>query len=292
MAKILFPDEFRWGAQSSAFQIEGAPEEAGRSPSIWDKFCASPGRIKDQSNAERTTEHWVHWEHDLDLMKRIGLRAYNFSVAWSRILPNGFGTPNDAGLDFYDRLVDGLLLRGIDPWLTLNHWDLPLVVEDKGGWLRRDTIYHFADYAQKVSERLGDRVQNWITHSDPYAMAFLGYKEGTHAPGETKARDGWIAAHHLLLSHAEASEALKAEARMSDTQVGIALHLIPASPASHSDADHRATIQFDGEQNRWFLDPLYKGEYPDDIFFKAKADSGTLGTDWIQRGDLQRIHKS
>ncbi|MBC7660969.1 MAG: beta-glucosidase [Chitinophagaceae bacterium] len=292
MPKLLFPDTFRWGATSSSLAIEGSAEELGRSPSIWDKFSTQAGVIKDGSNPFRSTEHIVHWEHDLNLMKRIALQTYKFSVSWSRVLPNGTASLNDAGLDFYDRLIDGLLARNIEPWLTLNHWDLPLILEDKGGWLKRDTVYHFADYAQKIAARLGDRVAHWITHNDPYAMAFHGYRDGVHAPGETKARGGWIAAHHLLLAHAEAAEALHAEARIPDIRVGIALHLVPTSPASDSDPDHRATIQKDGKQNRWFLDPLFKGEYPDDIFFEAKRDSGEQGLDWIQRGDLSRIHNS
>ncbi|RYZ54826.1 MAG: beta-glucosidase [Proteobacteria bacterium] len=290
MAKRLLPDHFRFGASSAAFAIEGGLEETGRSPSIWDKFCTRPGAIIDQSNADYAADHFRQWESDTLLMKKAGLQIYNFSMSWSRVLPNGTGSLNDAGIDFYDRLVDGILEQGIDPFLTLNHWDLPLVMEDRGGWVKRDVIYHFSDYAQKIAAKLGDRVKNWITHHDPHAQSYHGYATGLHAPGEEKPRAAWIAAHHLLLSHHFAADAIRSE--RAGMQVGIALNVSPIVPASESDADHREAMRIDGRENRWYLDPLLKGEYPDDIFRLAKADSGEQGIDWIERGDLEKIKGS
>lgn len=289
MAKRLLPESFLFGATSSAVQIEGGAEEGGRTPSIWDKFCSKPSVIADASNAEDAADHYNRYAEDLLLMKRIRLQSYNFSVSWSRVLPNGIGTTSDRGMDFYDRLIDGILEQGIDPWITLNHWDLPLVMEDRGGWVKRDNIWHFADYAQKLAARLGDRVKNWITHNDPRSQAYRGYATGELAPGEQKPRDGWIASHHLLLSHSLAAEALRSEGPM---KVGLNLKISPAVPASDSDADHRAAREWDGREQRWYLDALFKGEYPEDIIPLAKAESGTLGLDWIQRGDMKIIRDS
>jgi beta-glucosidase len=290
MAKRFLPEHFRFGASSAAFAIEGSVEESGRSPSIWDKFCTKPLAIVDHSNADHAADHFRRWESDTHLMRKAGLQMYNFSMAWSRVLPNGTGSIHDAGIDFYDRLVDGILEQGIDPFLTLNHWDLPLVMEDRGGWVKRDIIYHFADYAQKIAAKLGDRVQNWITHHDPRAQAYHGYATGLHAPGEEKPRAAWIAAHHLLLSHHFAADAIRSE--RAGLKVGIALNLSPIVAASESDADHREAMLIDGMENRWYLDPLLKGEYPDDIFRIAKSESGEQGIDWIERGDLEKIQGS
>ncbi len=292
MPKRLLPDDFCFGASSSAFQTEGGAQEGGRSPSIWDKFCAKPGAIHDGSNAQHAADFYNRWPDDILLMKRVGLKNYNASVSWSRVLPDGIGTLNIPGLDFYDRLVDGLLEQGIRPWLTLNHWDLPLKLEESGGWIHRDMIYHFADYAQRVAACLGDRVQKWITHNDPRSQAFLGYATGDHAPGESKARSNWLAAHHLLLSHSLAREALQAEVKVPAVEIGIALRLTPIVPASDSAADFRAAMAVDGMENRWFLDALFKGEYPEDIFPTAKSESGPTGVDWIVRGDMEKLKDS
>ncbi len=289
MAKRLLPPTFLLGASSSAFQIEGGVEEGGRTPSIWDKFCASSSQVTDRVGAVNGSDHFNRYPEDLTLMKRLRLQTYNFSVSWSRVLPNGTGSPNDRGMDFYDRLVDGILEQGIEPWITLNHWDLPLVIEDRGGWLNRDNNFHFADYAQKLSARLGDRVKSWITHNDPRSQAYRGYATGEQAPAGHKTRDGWIASHNLLLSHSFAAEALRSE---GDMKVGMNLRISPAIPASDSDADHRAAREWDGREQRWYLDALFKGEYPEDIIPLAKAESGAFGLDWIHRGDMRQIQGS
>lgn len=285
MADSKFSKDFLWGAATSAFQIEGATKEDGRAPSIWDKFCAEPGRIADRSDGTIACDHYHRWREDLDLMKELRLQAYRFSIAWPRVIPNGKGAMNEAGLQFYDRLIDGLLQRGIEPWVTLYHWDLPLALEEKGGWLNRDTAALFADYSAAMVDRYGDRVKNWITHNEPWCVAHLGYRTGEHAPGMKDSKKAYIAAHHVLLSHGLASQAMRA--KRSDLSVGITLNLCPAYPASDSIADRKATEAFDGDFNRWYLDPVFKGSYPADVLPKAEADCGDLS--FIQRGDLETI---
>lgn len=286
MADSKFPKDFLWGAATSSFQIEGATQEGGRAPSIWDKFCAEPGKIADRSDGTNACDHYHRWESDLDLMKDLGLQAYRFSIAWPRVIPNGKGPLNETGLQFYDRLIDGLLKRGIEPWVTLYHWDLPLALDDKGGWLNRDTTSLFADYAQAMVARYGDRAKHWITHNEPWCVAHLGYRTGEHAPGHKDSRSAYIAAHHVLLSHGLASQAMRASG--SNLKIGITLNLCPAYPASASIVDKKATEAFDGDFNRWYLDPVFKGAYPSDVLPRAEADcKGDLS--FIRAGDLEQI---
>src|SRR5579859_2238624 len=204
MTTPAFPSDFLWGAATSAYQIEGATQAGGRGESIWDRFCATPGKIPDGSNGSVACDHYRRYLDDIALMRDLDVRAYRFSIAWPRVLPAGRGAPNAEGLSFYDRLVDALLEAGITPVATLNHWDLPQALEDAGGWPARDTVNLFVEYAEAASRRLGDRVAMWATHNEPWCIATLGYESGEHAPGLRDPELSLRASHHLLLSHARA----------------------------------------------------------------------------------------
>lgn len=259
-----FPPDFIWGTATSAYQIEGAVAEDDRGVSIWDTFCHTPGKIYKGHTGDVASDHYHHWQEDIALMADLGLKAYRFSIAWPRILPEGTGRVNPAGLDFYDRLVDGLLAKGIRPFVTLYHWDLPQPLQDRGGWPNRETALAFGEYARIVAERLGDRVPYWITHNEPWVMAFLGHFLGEHAPGLQDPFAAGQSVHNLLLSHGYAVQAIRSAARIP-TQVGITLNLNPVHPASESEADRAAAWRFDGAMNRLFLDPLFRRQYPEDI---------------------------
>ena len=261
--RARFPASFTWGAATSAAQIEGAHDEAGKGPSIWDRFASVPGHIEDGSTPARGCDHFHRWPEDLDALAWLGVTAYRFSIAWPRILPEGTGSVVEAGLDFYDRLVDGLLARGIDPFVTLYHWDLPQALEDRGGWRNRATVDAFAELTQVVARRIGDRVRSFATHNEPWCAAMLGHHAGVHAPGLKDLSAALAAGHHILLSHGRAVEVLRAEA--PGAQVGIVQMVSPGHPASPSAADAEATRVFDGELNRWFVEPPALGRYPDDM---------------------------
>lgn len=285
MTDTLFPKNFLWGAATAAFQIEGASSDGGRAPSIWDKFCSEPGRIEDGSDGTKACEHYYRWREDLDLMQSLKLKAYRFSISWSRVIPDGKGQLNPEGVKFYSDLIDGLLARGIQPWITLYHWDLPLALEAEGGWLNRETADHFTAYSRQMIKLFGDRVKHWITHNEPWCVSHLGYRTGEHAPGLKDSRSAYIAAHHVLLSHGLAVKAMR-ELR-DDLQIGITLNLCPAYPASESEVDVKATKKFDGEFNRWFLDPVFKGQYPADMLAFVQEDCGAKGLDFIKDGDTK-----
>jgi beta-glucosidase len=259
----LGPD-FVWGAATSAYQIEGAVAEDGRAPSIWDTFCAVPGAIDNGDTGAIACDHYHRWREDIGLMRRLGLDAYRFSLAWPRILPAGTGAVNPAGLDFYDRLVDGLLDAGIRPYPTLYHWDLPQALQDKGGWPARDTAYAFAEFASVVARRLGDRVADWFTVNEPLCSAWIGYLDGMMAPGERDLSRAVPASHHLLLGHGLASAALRAHSPGA-VRVGAVLNLSPCEPASDDERDAAAARRADGHTNRWWLDPLHGRGYPEDM---------------------------
>ncbi len=258
-----FAVDFLWGAATAAYQIEGATREGGRGESIWDRFCATDGKVRNGDSGDVACDFYRRYRDDVALIRELGLSAFRFSVAWPRVLPLGRGTPNEAGLDFYDRLVDELLANDVEPVVTLYHWDLPVALEDAGGWPERTTAVAFGEYAQVVAARLGDRVRRWITHNEPWVVAWLGYGRGEHAPGRESTSDAIAAAHHLLLSHGLAAEAIRSEATEAD--VGITLNLVQAQPASDAPEDVAAAREADGEQNRWFLDPLFRGSYPEDV---------------------------
>jgi beta-glucosidase len=279
---LTFPPDFVWGVATSAFQIEGAAVEDGKGASIWDQFCRQPGVIADGSDGDIACDHYHRWSDDLDLIASLGVNAYRFSVSWPRVRPDGEGSWNEKGLDFYERLVDGLLARGIKPYLTLNHWDLPAHLQFKGGWASRDTAHRFVEYALGVDARLGDRVQAITTHNEPWVISVLGHKRGVFAPGIKDRAVAMQVSHHLLLSHGMAVKALREQGCKS--KLGIVLNLSPMHPATDSAEDLAKAGIEDGLQLRWYMDPLFKGQYPDDVLDYLGADAPR-----VQSGDLDII---
>ena len=266
----------------SSYQIEGAVDEGGRGESIWDRFTATPGTIVDGSSGRVACDSYHRYPEEVELLRGLGVNAFRFSVAWPRILPEGVGKPNDAGLDFYDRFVNELLAADIEPFVTLYHWDLPQVLEDSGGWPARATAEAYTEYVAVVSSRLGDRVRNWITMCEPWVVSWLGYGSGEHAPGRKSERDAFAAAHHVLLGHGLAAEVLRRE--QSDARVGITIDCVPMYPATESEADLEAARLADAIRNRWILDPVFRGEYPAEMHERFSPDSPT-----ILDGDLETI---
>ena len=258
---------FKLGVATSSYQIEGAVSVDGRGPSIWDRFTHTPGKVKLGGTGDVACDHYHRMPADVRLMDWLGVDAYRFSIAWPRVLPNGRGAANSKGLDFYERLVDALLEHGIAPCATLYHWDLPDALP--GGWLARDTTSAFADYAGIVAARLGDRVALWLTHNEPWCQAFLGYETGLFAPGERDFSHALLCAHHLLVSHGLAVQALRAEVKAA---VGIAPNYLPAHPASSAAVDVAAAQRLDGYFNRWFTDPIFGRGYPSDMLAFYGAD--------------------
>lgn len=256
-----FPPGFVWGAATAAYQIEGAWDEDGKGPGVWDAFCRIPGTIEDGSSGEVACDHYHRLDEDLDLLAQLGARAYRFSISWPRVMPEGTGRVNQTGLAFYERLVNGLLARGIRPFATLYHWDLPQALQERGGWLRDDIPNWFATYADVVASRLGDRVHDWITLNEPQVTAFAGHQAGLHPPGLQSTGAALAAAHRLLLAHRAGADAVRAAD--SAASVGIALNMSPAHALS---PDHEEAARIaDGALNRWFLDPLHGRDYPQDI---------------------------
>ena len=281
-----FPEGFVLGAATAAYQIEGAANADGRTPSIWDTFSDRPGAVRGGHTGHVAVDHYHRYREDVALMKQLGLTAYRFSVSWPRVQPAGAGPVNQAGLDFYRRLVDELLASGIEPWLTLYHWDLPQQLEDAGGWPARDTAERFAEYAAIVHSALGDRVRHFTTLNEPWCSSFLGYASGDHAPGRREPAAAVQAVHHLLLGHGLAVDAIRAQGH--DTQVGITLNLYATSPASDTPADREAARRIDGLSNRLFLDPVLLGQYPADVV----ADlSPVTDFGFVRDGDLAVISR-
>ena len=278
-----FPADFVWGVATSSFQIEGAAHEDGKGESIWDRFCRQPGAIADGSNGDTACDHYHRLEADLDLIAGLGVDAYRFSMSWPRVQPDGRGGFNEAGMRFYERLVDGLIARGIKPYLTLNHWDLPQALQDGGGWANRETVHAFVSYARSVAQRLGERVVAITTHNEPWVVAVLGHETGLFAPGIRHRGTAMQVAHHLLLSHGLALQALRADGCTS--RLGIVLNLSPIGPATPSDEDVAAARLEDGRSVRWYMDPLFKGEYPADVWQHLGGD-----VPHVLPGDLAAIH--
>ncbi|MFF3166878.1 GH1 family beta-glucosidase [Streptomyces sp. NPDC003273] len=257
------PHDFLWGTATAAYQIEGAVAEDGRSPSIWDTFSHTPGKIANDDNGDVACDHYHRWREDIDLMRRLGTNAYRLSVAWPRVIPGGTGAVNAKGLAFYDELVDALLEAGITPAVTLYHWDLPQALQDRGGWPERATALAFAEYASTVAERLGDRVKLWATLNEPSCSAWIGHLEGTMAPGWTDLTAAVRASYHLLLGHGLATSAIRAA--VPDAQVGIVNNLSTVFPATDRPEDLAAARRHDGHVNRWWLDPVHGRGFPADM---------------------------
>jgi beta-glucosidase len=285
---IQFPKDFLWGTATASYQIEGAVNEDGRGETIWDRFSHTPGKVYKNQNGDIACEHYHRYREDIRLMKAIGLKSYRFSIAWARIYPSGSGKINTAGIDFYQRLVDELLGSGIIPMITLYHWDLPQILQDKGGWGQRDTVKYFLDFAGTMFEALCDRVQLWITHNEPWVAAYVGHKTGAHAPGMRDAETALQVSHHLLLSHAQAVQLFQ-EYKKADGQIGITLNIAPAYPDTDSPEDAQAAQYYDGYQNRWFLDPIFKGQYPEDMreLYRQRYEAPR-----IESEDLEDFKKS
>jgi beta-glucosidase len=277
-----FPDDFVWGVATSSFQIEGGTHADGKGPSIWDRFCRRAGAIADGSNGDVACDHLQRMPEDLDLIASLGVTAYRFSVSWPRVQPAGQGAWNTAGLDFYDRLVDGLLDRDVKPYLTLNHWDLPDALQQRGGWAQRDTVYRFVDYALGVHARLGDRLSAITTHNEPWVISTMGHERGVFAPGLRSRATAVQVSHHLLLSHGLALRALRESGSLA--RLGIVLNLAPIHAATASAADRATALLEDGRLVRWYMDPLFHGRYPTDVLDFLGVDAPR-----VEEGDMATI---
>jgi beta-glucosidase len=276
---MAFPQEFVWGAATAAFQIEGATDADGRGESIWDRFCRTPGKVANGDTGDEACDHYHRWPQDLERMSNLGLHGYRFSIAWPRVQPEGRGAPNRQGIDFYRRLVEGLLERGITPLATLYHWDLPQPLQDGGGWASREVVERFEEYARIVFDALDDVVDSWITHNEPWVTSFLGYGYGVKAPGMTDWHAALAAAHHVLLSHGRATRAFRNGG--ASGEIGITLDL------THVSGEPGAARRLDGHRNRWFLDAVLRGSYPVDMVELYEEQVGPL--DFVHDGDLHEI---
>lgn len=288
MSILKFPENFIWGVATSAYQIEGAWNEDGRSPSHWDTFAHTPGKTRNGESGDVACDHYHRWPEDITLMASLGIQAYRFSVSWPRILPTGGSQVNQKGLDFYDKLVDGLLEKGIRPFITLYHWELPQTLQDLGGWPEREVVDHFVALADVVSRRLGDRVKDWITHNEPWCTSMLGHQIGQHAPGWQDWPAALKAAHHVLLSHGLAVPVIRANAPQAE--VGIAPNYEPAYPLTRAPEDVEAARLWDGYFIRWFNDPLFGLHYPADMVALYETKKCLPhGLDFVQAGDMEAI---
>lgn len=290
MTSRPFPDPFLFGAATAAYQIEGAAFEDGRTASIWDAFSRVPGAVIGGDNGDLACDHYHRYRDDVALMRELGLQTYRFSTSWSRVRPDG-GAVNAKGIDFYSRLVDELLGAGILPWLTLYHWDMPQALEEDGGWTNRDVVWRFLDYAGAVHDALGDRVNVWTTLNEPWCSSFLSYTGGEHAPGRMSIADGLLAAHHQLLAHGETVRELRG--RDAGLNLGITLnHTVADAADPQNPADADAARRVDGQFNRWFLDPIHRGEYPADIVEDIRAVDAEAVARFeaaVHDGDLETI---
>lgn len=288
MSKFMsFPADFAWGTATAAYQIEGAVHEDGRKESIWDIYSHIPGKIDHGDNGDVADDHYHHWKEDVALMKQLGYKAYRFSLSWPRILPDGTGKVNPAGIRFYNELIDALLEAGIQPLITLYHWDLPAALT--GGWENRETAYAFEDFTRTAVRAFGDRVKQWVTINEPFCASFLGYREGVHAPGLRDPYKALVVSHHLLLAHGLAVKVIRSEC--PDARVGITLNEGPFFPATPSPENVDATRRADGDLNRWFLDPVFGRYYPADRLLDYIKDGvlDSLQPDFIHQGDMDLI---
>jgi beta-glucosidase len=276
------PASFLWGVGTAAYQIEGASGLDGRGESIWDRFCRTPGKVRNGEDGSIACDFYHRYVGDIGLARDLGATAFRLSVSWPRVLPEGRGRVNQAGLDFYDRVIDELLGNDIEPVVTLYHWDLPVTLEDEGGWAERGTVEAFCAYVEAVAARIGDRVGLWVTQNEPWIVSWLGYGLGEHAPGRTSPADAVAAAHHVLLSHGRATEILRRESPGS--RVGLAVDLEPVYPASDDPEDAAACHAYDGHRNRFILDPLFRGAYPADVLESLAPIAPP-----VRDGDLETI---
>ncbi|WP_211100252.1 GH1 family beta-glucosidase [Azospirillum halopraeferens] len=279
---LRFPEGFVWGVSTSAYQIEGGAPDDGRGPCIWDTFCATPGKVANGDTGAVACDHYHRYPGDLDLMRTLGASVYRFSTMWSRVMPEGAGRVNEAGLDFYDRIVDGLLERGLRAWPCLYHWELPQALQDKGGWVNRDSAGWFADYAAVVARRLGDRVENWVTFNEPSVSAWVGHEEGRHAPGLTDPRAAVRAAHHLNLAHGRAVAVLRDLTPRAGVSFVLPMHKARPLPQVAGRDAHLAAL-FEDKWNGVFLDPVYLGRYPDSLADRFAPH--------VKDGDLAEINR-
>jgi beta-glucosidase len=283
-----FPEKFIWGAATSSYQIEGTATGDEKVHSIWDHFCKIPGKVANGDNGAIAIDHYNRYPQDIELMKSLNLQSYRFSTSWARLYSETPGKFNQKGLDFYKRLVDKLLEQGIDPMLTIYHWDLPQALQEKGGWENRDIIKYFREYSSFLYEEFGDVVKKWITHNEPWVVTYLGYGNGEHAPGIQDFSSYLKASHNVLLSHGEAVKAFR-EIGPKDGEIGITLNLSPAYPAdANSKEAVDAAVKWDGFMNRWFLDPVFKGHYPKDML---SVYEDYLTPDFYKEEDLKTIHQ-
>ena len=273
--------DFIWGVATSSYQIEGAANEDGRGKSIWDTFCKVPGKVANFDNGDIACDHYHRFKEDLDLMKWMGVKAYRFSVAWPRVIPDGVGRVNEMGLDFYDRLIDSSLEREIAPWLTMYHWDLPEALQLRGGWNNREVVEWFGEYGEVLTSRFGDRVKNWMTLNEPFCSAWLGHLYGDMAPGIKDLQTALNVSHNLLMSHGLACQVIRSN--VSEANVGIVINVTPAVPATDSQVDSNAAQLADGFDNRWFLDPVFGRTYPADVIDALGASPE------IHSGDMELI---
>ncbi|HZJ87548.1 MAG TPA: family 1 glycosylhydrolase [Sphaerochaeta sp.] len=280
-----FPDDFIFGSGTSAYQIEGSMDADGKSPSIWDAFCSNPENIYQGHTGEVACDHYRRHEEDIAIMQQLGLDSYRFSISWPRIYPQQ-GVVNQRGIAFYRSLVEKLLAANIRPMVTLNHWDIPLWVYEEGGWLNRQTIAWFADYARTMFNALDDLVDLWVTHNEPFVASLLGYYMGLHAPGHTDLKEALTMSHHLNLSHAEAVRVFRTVCKPT-AQIGLTLNISPSEPIDQNPHTIELARRADGFVNRWFLDPIFKGEYPADMVGHYEKIVGPL--DFIQPGDQALI---
>ena len=260
---MSFPSDFIWGVATASYQIEGAVEGYGRGECIWHRFSHTPGKVANMDNGDVACDHYHRYPDDIRLMQSLGIRAYRFSISWPRVMPLGSGATNAAGLDFYDRLTDTIIEAGITPYVTLYHWDLPQALQDQGGWANDESVKWFTDYTDLMTRRLGDRIKSWITINEPWVVAFLGNWHGIHAPGIRDLPTAYRVAHNLLLAHGAAMPIIRQN--VPDVQAGITLDLLDTYPASDSPGDQAAAYREDGFKNRWFLDAVFHGRYPQDI---------------------------
>ena len=279
-----FPKDFNWGVATSSYQIEGAAQVDGRGVSVWDTFCATPGKVVNGENGDVACDHYHRYPEDVAIMKELGVTSYRFSIAWPRLFPNGDGVREERGFDFYNRLIDELIANGIEPVVTLYHWDLPQALEDKGGWANRDIVKAFTDYSVACVEAFGDRVTNWITLNEPWCFTWLGYLSGVHAPGRQDVDAAIATAHHTSLAHAEATRAMK-QVR-ADINVGIALNMTTyrVTDPSSQELKELETLM-DGQLNRWWLDAMFYGQYPAEVV----ASFGERLSKVVHDGDMELV---